>query len=109
MHPEFDLLCLLVRPNPRLEQARQCLRGGVDAETLLRLSERHSVRPRLLAGLAALSWEGVQEDARFALTAFRQAHLARSLAAAQQLCGAAAALAAHRIQFAAFKGPTLAA
>jgi hypothetical protein len=102
------LLCLLVRPQPRLQPALGVLRQGIDVATLLRLAEQHSIRPRLIAGLAALSWQGVPERFRSSLAAFRQIHLVRSLSAAQQLSQVATALAARRIRFAAFKGATLA-
>ena len=105
---EFDLLCLIVRPQPDLERALEVLRRGIDVEALLRIADQHSVRPRLIRGLAALSWEGVPETCRSSLTAFRQFHLVRSLSAAQQLSRVASAFASRGVRFAAFKGATLA-
>lgn len=108
MTAEFDALCLIVRPEPDLEGAREALRQGIDEANLIRLAERHSVRPRLIEGLTAVSWEGIPDESRSSLEAFRHVHLVRSLSAAQQLSQAAAALADRRIRFAAFKGATLA-
>ncbi len=108
MRTEFDLLCLMVRPDPGLRAARDVLRHGVDITALLRMADQNAVRPRLIAALAALSWEGIPETARSELAAFRQGHLVRSLSAAQQLSGVSGALAAQGIRVAAFKGATLA-
>ena len=105
---EFDLLCLMVRPEPDLARALEVLRRGVDVADLLRTAARHSVRPQLIRGLAALSWQGVPATSRSSIAAFQRFHLVCSLAAALQLSRVAAAFASRGVRFAAFKGATLA-
>src|SRR3954470_11221346 len=100
---DFDLLCLMVRPKPDLPRALELLRRDSDVEALLRLAERHSIRPRLIVALAALTGEGLPEVSRSSLAAFRQIHLVRALSAAQQLSQVAMAFSERRICFAAFK------
>jgi len=108
MSVEFDLLCRLVGPRPHLAAAREILRAGVDIDALLQSAELNSLRPRLIAGLAAASWDAIPDTVHASLAAFRQAHLACALSAAHQLCRVASALAARHIPVAAFKGATLA-
>jgi Uncharacterised nucleotidyltransferase len=105
---EFDLLCLMVRPQPDLERALEVLRQGIDVAGLLRTAAEHSVRPQLMRSLAALSWEGVPAASLSSVAAFQRFHLVCSLSAARQLSRMAGAFAARGIRFAAFKGATLA-
>jgi hypothetical protein len=108
MSAEFDLVCHLVRPAPRLAAAREILRRGIDVDALLQTAEQNCIRPRLIAGLAALSWQGMPASAQASLADFRRVHLVHALSAAQQLSRVAAALTAAGVRFAAFKGATLA-
>ena len=105
---DFDLLCLMVRPKPDLVRTREVLRRAIDVEGLLRTAAQHSVRPQLIRGLAALSWQGVPATSRSSLAAFQRFHLVCSLAAALQLSQVATAFASRGVRFAAFKGATLA-
>ncbi|WP_170921150.1 nucleotidyltransferase family protein [Enhydrobacter aerosaccus] len=105
---EFALLCLAVRPQPDFDGLKTILQQGVDESVLLRLAERHGVRPGLIQSLAALSWERVPRPVRQELEAFQHRHLIRTLALANELRGVAALLGTSGIAFAAFKGPTLA-
>ena len=105
---EFDLLCWIARPQPRLDRARELLRTDLDFAALLRLATDHSVRPALVRALADLAWEGVPAEARVELERFQRLHLVRMLALADELCRTAASLASRGIAFAAFKGATLA-
>jgi Uncharacterised nucleotidyltransferase len=108
MSAEFDLVCHLVRPAPRLAAAREILRRGIDVDALLQTAEQNCIRPRLIAGLAAMSWNGMPASAQASLADFRRVHLVRALSAAQQLSRVAEALTAAGVRFAAFKGATLA-
>ena len=105
---EFDLLCAIARPEPRMDRALEILRAGVDHIELLRLATDHAVRPPLVRALAHLSWERVPADLRAALDQFQRRHLVRMLALSEELCRVAEAFAAQGIVFAAFKGATLA-
>ena len=105
---EFDLLCWIARPQPRLDRAQDLLRADFDFAALLRLATDHSVRPALVRALADLSWEGVPAEARVELERFQRLHLVRMLALADELCRTAARLSDRGIAFAAFKGATLA-
>lgn len=104
----FDLLCMLVRPRPELDRARQFLDEGVDVTDLLHAAQIHSLRPQLIRSLAEFGWARVPPAERSSLENFRQLHSAMSLANAEQLGRIADALAARGVRFAAFKGVTLA-
>jgi len=106
---EFDLLCALVRPVPDLMRARKALRAGVDFPIDLALAAKHGVRPRLIEGLGALSWDAVPATARTALEGFRRRHCARVLSLLHEVRRLDAALAESNVRFALFKGPALAA
>lgn len=106
---EFELLCAIARPEPRLDRALEMLRAGVDHAELLRLATDHAVRPPLVRALASLGWEAVPADMRAALDQFQRRHLVRMLALSEELCCVAEGFAAQGIAFAAFKGATLSA
>jgi hypothetical protein len=108
MSAEFDLLCLLLRPKPDLGRARLALEGGVDLATLVDLAAEHSVRPKLIEGLGALSWVAVPTRARNALATFHRLHCARVLGLCRELRRLAEALEQGKVPFAFFKGPVLA-
>ena len=105
---EFDLLCLIARRTPDLARAQQLLRAGVDFPGLIDLADFHGVRPQLIGGFSALSWEGVPAPARAELEGFQRLHGARALAASEELFRVAAALAEKQLRFAVFKGAALA-
>lgn len=105
---EFDLLCAIARPVPRLDRALEILRAGVDHAVLLRLATDHAVRPPLVRALARLEWQMVPAEMRAALMQFQRRHLVRMLALSEELCRVAERFTAQGITFAAFKGTTLA-
>ena len=105
---EFELLCLIARPKPDLPQAVQLLRAGINFPALIDLAEDHGVRPQLIGSLSALSWPHVPPPVRAELEGFQRLHGARALAAAEELCRVAAALAEKKLRFAVFKGAVLA-
>ncbi len=107
--PEFDLLCLMLRPSPDLVQARERIEAGIDFEMLLGLAGAHGVRPMLVMALSALSWEGVPDTVRASLRHFQQTHPARVLSYSEELCRVARLFEGAGIPFATFKGPALAA
>lgn len=105
---EFELLCRIARPRPDLARAREVLRAGVDFSVLIELAAEHGVRPQLIGGLQALSWEAVPAAARDMLESYQRFHCARALSLAEELCRVAAAFAERGLRLAAFKGPALA-
>jgi hypothetical protein len=107
--PEFDYLCLIVRPEPDWATARDLLRTGLDHEELLRLAAQHSVRPQLIAAYADASWEGVPAALRAEYDGFQRFHLARMLFLSNELRRAAELFARHGLPLIAFKGASLAA
>jgi hypothetical protein len=104
----FDLLRLMVGPDPDLGRLREILRDGVDFDELLRVAADHSVRPQLIRTLAGLGWEGVPAAARSTLEEFQRVHGAFSLAAAGQLGQVVDAFGTRGVRVAAFKGAALA-
>jgi hypothetical protein len=104
----FDFLCLLVRPKPDLDHARAAVRAGVDFVEVFSLAADLGVRPRTIQSLRALSWEGVPADVKASLDGFQRAHFIRMLTWAEELCRVTHLLSRNGIQFAAFKGATLA-
>ena len=72
------------------------------------MASDHSVRPLLIRTLTALSWEAVPKSVRIDLMDFQRIHVAFCLAAAEQLGYVVAALTAHGVPVAAFKGVTAA-
>jgi hypothetical protein len=106
---EFELLCLIARPKPDLGGAGKILGIGVDFEELFRLGEYHGVRPQLVESLYRMSWETVPAASRKAFESFARVHGARSLFVSHELCNVYEAFARAGLQFATFKGPTLAA
>jgi hypothetical protein len=106
---EFDLLCLIVRPRSDPARIRERIAAGVDFDLLLKLADAHGVRPMLLLGLAALSWEGVSDTLRASLGHFHRTHQMRVLAFADEVCRVARLFAVEGVRFALFKGPALAA
>lgn len=106
---EFELLCLIARPDPDLGRARQILRAGVNFPELFGLGEYHGVRPQLVDGLHRMSWEAVPAATRTSLERFRRAHGVYALFVSQELCRLSEMFSQAGLQFATFKGPTLAA
>lgn len=106
---EFELLCLVARPKPDLGGARKILGIGIDFERLFRLGEYHGVRPQLVESLYRMSWEAVPAATRDAFEGFARVHGARTLFVSHELCNVSEAFAKAGLQFATFKGPTLAA
>ena len=106
---EFDLLCLIARPQPDLGRALQVLHTGVDFSELIRLAGVHGVRPQLIGSLHDLSWEMVPAATRTAFETHHRFHCARALSLSEELCRVAAAFSDKGFGFAAFKGPVLAA
>jgi len=107
--PEFDYLCLIVRPEPDWGAARAALRTGLDYDRLLRLAAQHGVRPQLIAALARASWEGVPPEVRAECDAFQHYHLTRVLCLSDELRRAGELFARNGIALIAFKGAALAA
>lgn len=107
-NPEFDLLCLVARPQPPLERVHDLVQTGLDFSELTRLAEQHSVRPPLIDVLGRMSWERVPTEAREALEAFQHRHLLRALSFAEELCRVTTEFAGGGIPFATFKGAALA-
>lgn len=105
---EFNLLCLIVRPQPPRDRIREHLRAGVDFPELLRLAAQHAVRPQLMNCLGRLSWEGVPAETRRALEDFRHRHLLRALTLTEALCRVGDELGKGGVPFATFKGVALA-
>lgn len=106
---EFDMLCLLVRPEPDLVRAGQALQAGADVAALCQLAAEHRVRPRTLESLGLLPGLELPAETRSSLEAFRRLHSVRVLSLVQELRRLGAALSANGVRFATFKGPTLAA
>jgi hypothetical protein len=104
----FDFLCLLARPKPDLDHARAALRAGVDFVEVYSLAADQGVRPRIIQSLRALSWEGVPADVKASFDGFQRAHFIRMLTWSEELCRVTDLLSRNGIQFAAFKGATLA-
>jgi hypothetical protein len=98
----------MVSPNPDLEGIRQTVRRGIDFVSLVKMACDHSVRPLLIRTLTALSWENVPRSVRIELMDFQRIHAGFCLAAAEQLGFVVAALTAHRVRVATFKGATTA-
>jgi hypothetical protein len=107
--PEFEYLCLIVRPEPDWTAARDVLRAGLDHGELLRLAAQHSVRPQLITAYARASWERVPAALRAEYDAFQRYHLARMLFLSDELRRADELLARNGIPLVAFKGAALAA
>ena len=90
----------------RLARARA---QGVDWQQVYTLAERHRVLPLLLRQLKERDWEQVPEGFRSTLESFFQLNAAHTFSLSRELLRLEQLFAAHRIEMASFKGPTLAA
>jgi hypothetical protein len=107
--PEFDYLCLIVRPEPAWGAALDLLRAGLDHDELLRSAAQHGVRPQLIAAYGHVAWEGVPAALRAECDDFQRFHLARMLFLSDELRRADELFARKGVPLAAFKGAALAA
>ena len=107
-YPEFELLCLAVRPNRDDRRIREALHQRIDYARLLALVEGHRVRPALIESFSGLSWEDFPQDFQSSLDEFSQHHLVRTLTVSSELQCVARLFSSGGVQFATFKGPTLA-
>jgi hypothetical protein len=106
--PEFDLLCLALSPSRDVGRLRTAFERPIDPARLLALVEGHRVRPALSSFLEGLPSEGVPQVLRSSLRAFEREHLLHTLKIAHQLRQVSQLLDEAGIQFANFKGATLA-
>ena len=90
----------------RLARARA---QGVDWQQVYALARRHRVLPLLLRNLKERDWDQVPEGLRSALESFFQFNAAHTFSLSRELLRLEQLFAAHHIEMASFKGPTLAA
>ena len=107
---EVVILCARSRlsqdDDARLARARA---QGVDWQQVYALATRHRVLPLLLRHLKERDWEQVPEGLRSALESFFQFNAAHTFSLSRELLRLEQLFAAHHIEMASFKGPTLAA
>jgi hypothetical protein len=106
---EFEFLCLIARPRPDLDSARDVLQSGLDFTELLRLAAEHKVRPQLVAALGRLSWHAVPALVRAECDTFQRFHLARMLFLSDELRRVDELFSKNDVPIIAFKGAALAA
>ncbi|MEI6203510.1 MAG: nucleotidyltransferase family protein [Enhydrobacter sp.] len=107
-YPEFELLCLAVRPHRDDKRIREALHQKIDYARLLALVEGHRVRPALVEGFSGHSWDDCPREFRSSLDEFSRLHLVRMLTVASELRHVAQLFSSGGVRFASFKGPTLA-
>src|SRR5262245_33675374 len=106
--PEFNVLCLIARPEPDHSHIAAALKGDIDWSNLVILANAHGVRPQLIRALRQLNWAGVPSKAQQSLLDFLSFHKTRSLFLASELIKVSDHFSQKAIRFATFKGPSLA-
>jgi Uncharacterised nucleotidyltransferase len=106
--PEFEFLCLMLRSKPEIERARRLQESGLDWTAIRTFAESNSVRPRLLAALRTTDFGADADRLGIDLETFQRTHALRRMNYAAELIETMEILTARRIEFATFKGVSLA-
>src|SRR5262245_8631104 len=83
--PEFQLLLQCGRSNPCADRIEQIVAKGVDWSAVLKLADRHGMRPLLRASLVSSVWSSVPPTVQVILERFHRANTHETLGFAAEV------------------------